>query len=229
MKTDSIILDVDGTLWDSTPVVAKAWTSALHAAGCTDMTMTADRLKQLFGKTMKVIADQMLPQMDEKTRYHIMDICCEYEHQWLENNEEDICYPGVARTIQELSRKFFVCIVSNCQAGYIELFLKKTGLAPYIRDFECYGNTGRNKGDNIRLLIGRNHFRHPVYVGDTQGDFEASKDAGVPFVFASYGFGNAEGADAVIKEFGELSSVLEPCQTAENTLPSGEAAERRLG
>lgn len=211
MKTDSIILDVDGTLWDSTPVVAKAWTRAVREGGCTDMTVTADMLKQLFGKTMKVIADQLLPQTDEKTRYHIMDTCCEYEELGLEEDKSDLCYAGVIRTVKELSGKCAVCIVSNCQSGYIELFLRKTGLAPYIRDFECYGNTGMNKADNIRLLTERNHFRHPVYVGDTQGDLEASRGAGVPFVFASYGFGNTEGADAMIGEFGELGGVLELC------------------
>ena len=30
MKTDGIILDVDGTLWDSTPIVAGAWTRAVQ-------------------------------------------------------------------------------------------------------------------------------------------------------------------------------------------------------
>lgn len=211
MKTDSIILDVDGTLWDSTSVVAKAWTRAVREGGCTDMTVTADMLKQLFGKTMKVIADQLLPQTDEKTRYHIMDICCEYEEKGLEEDESDLCYPGVIRTVKDLSQKCAVCIVSNCQSGYIELFLKKTGLAPYVRDFECYGNTGKNKAYNIRFVAERNHFAQPVYVGDTQGDFEASKEADVLFVFASYGFGNTEGADAVIRTFEELNDVLEPC------------------
>ncbi len=211
MKTDSIILDVDGTLWDSTPVVAKAWTRAVREGGCTDMTVTADMLKKLFGKTMNTIADLLLPQTDERTRYRIMDTCCEYEEQGLEEDESDLCYPEVIRTVKSLSQKCAVCIVSNCQAGYIELFLRKTGLAPYVRDFECYGNTGKNKAYNIRFLTERNHFEQPVYVGDTQGDFEASREAEVPFVFASYGFGNTEGADAVIKTFGELADVLEPC------------------
>ena len=102
--------------------------------------------------------------------------------------------------------------MSNCQAGYIELFLKKTGLAPYIRDFECFGNTGMGKAKNIKLLLERNHFSSPVYAGDTQGDFEASRKAGVPFVFASYGFGDVKEADAVIGTFEELADILEPCQ-----------------
>ena len=209
MQTDSIILDVDGTLWDSTAIVARAWTRAVREGGCTDRIVTADQLKQLFGRTMKVIADLLLPEVEEKKRYEIMDACCEYEHQALEEDECRICYPGVTDTVKELSKKLPVCIVSNCQSGYIELFLEKTGLAPYVKDFECYGNTGRNKADNIRLLVERNGYARPVYVGDTQGDLEASREAGVPFIFASYGFGQPEEYDGTISSFGELTELTE--------------------
>ena len=209
MQTDSIILDVDGTLWDSTAIVARAWTRAVREGGCTDRIVTADQLKQLFGRTMKVIADLLLPEVEEKKRYEIMDNCCEYEHQALEEDECRICYPGVIDTIKALSEKIPVCIVSNCQSGYIELFLKKTGLAPCVKDFECYGNTGRNKADNIRLLVERNQFGSPVYVGDTQGDLEASREAGVPFIFASYGFGQPTEYDGKISSFEELKELTE--------------------
>ena len=40
-----------------------------------------------------------------------------------------------------------IYVVSNCQKGYIELMLEKTGMSEYITDFECYGNTGSGKAD----------------------------------------------------------------------------------
>ena len=45
MKTDGIILDVDGTLWDSTPIVAGAWTRAVQEGGVPKRIVTADELK----------------------------------------------------------------------------------------------------------------------------------------------------------------------------------------
>ena len=81
-----------------------------------------------------------------------MDVCCVYEHEALEKDPCHICYPGVADTIKELSKRTKLMIVSNCQSGYIELFLRKTGLEPYITDTECYGDTGKNKDENIRLV-----------------------------------------------------------------------------
>ena len=65
-KIDSIILDVDGTLWDSTEIVAGAWTRAVRECGCRDVTVTADMLKGLFGLTMAAIAARLLPQLSEE-------------------------------------------------------------------------------------------------------------------------------------------------------------------
>lgn len=205
---DGVILDVDGTLWDSTPIVAKAWTKAVCDGGGGEMTVTADMLKQLFGRTMTVIADLLLPHLEPEKRYALMDLCCEYEHHALEEDPCDICYPKVKETIRTLAKKLPIFIVSNCQSGYIELFLEKTGLQEAVRDIECFGNTGKCKSENIRLLMERNHLKAPVYVGDTQGDCDASKEAGIPFIYASYGFGTVDQMAGKIDKFDELPDLV---------------------
>ena len=110
-----------------------------------------------------------------------------------------------------------MCIVSNCQSGYIELVMNKLGIAEYISDKECYGDTGLYKAGNIKLVKNRNGYGLPVYVGDIQGDQDASHEAGVPFIFASYGFGDADAPEAVIRDFSELADILE--------LTDGDASE----
>ena len=42
------------------------------------------------------------------------------------------------------------------------------------------------------------HIENCVYIGDTQGDYEATLEAGIPFIWASYGFGTPEGYAAKI-------------------------------
>ena len=213
-RIDAVILDVDGTLWNSTEIVAGAWTRAVHEGGFSDLEVTPDRLKHLFGKTMKRIADELMPQAEETARYAVLEKACVYEEEALEADPCRICYPGVPETIKALSRVLSVCIVSNCQAGYIELFLRKTGLGEYVKDVECYGNNGRSKAQNIRLVAERNEFQNPVYVGDTQGDLESSREAGIPFWWASYGFGKVKDCDRHISAFGEvLDGVTESFRT----------------
>ncbi len=208
IKADAVLLDVDGTLWDSTPLVARAWTGALKENGL-DREVIPDELKKLFGKPMDVIAKELLPDTDAKLRDAVMEKCMIYEEQTLEENEEDISYSGVRDTIRELSKKLPVCIVSNCQSGYIELVMSKLHIEEYISDKECYGDTGLYKAENIKLVAERGHFKAPVYVGDIQGDQDAAHEAGIPFIHAAYGFGGADAPEAVINAFAELKELLE--------------------
>lgn len=220
MYTDGIIFDVDGTLWDSTPIVAGAWTQAVQENGCPDRVVTAEELKKLFGKTMSVIAESLFPALGEAERRKILDKCCVYEEKALEENDTDICYPFVRETIRKLSAVYRVFIVSNCQSGYIELFLRKTGLTEYISDIECYGNTGKSKGENIRLLAERSGLSAPVYIGDTQGDCDAAKEAGVPFIHVSYGFGTADSCEKRIDGIQELLLLFANWETWAEELQS---------
>lgn len=208
MKIDAVIFDVDGTLWDTTGVVAKAWNIAVQEAGIKSEEITADRLKREFGKPMNVIADNVFPEAGEGEKEKVMELCCKYEHELVEACEEHILYPNVLETMIELSKSCKVCIVSNCQKGYIELFLKKNHLEEYVTDIECYGNTLKSKGENIKAVVERNHFENSIYVGDTQGDYDAAMFAEVPFVFAKYGFGSVEGEYKEIAQMGELKELL---------------------
>ena len=211
MKYDAVILDVDGTLWDSTPVVADVWTRAVRESGFPGWSITGDGLKQYFGKTMDVIAAEMLPEATKEQQLSVMEKCCAYEHEGLEATDLDLCYPLVRETIKSLSQKLPVAIVSNCQAGYIELFMKKNNLTEYITDTLCFGDNDHGKADNIRILADRCGFKNPVYVGDTAGDLEACEEANVPMIWASYGFGSVDinRVAGVISSFSELPEALD--------------------
>ncbi len=205
---DALILDVDGTLWDSTPIVAKAWTRAVREVGYRDMTVEADRLKELFGRTMDEIAAAMIPDASREKQQELMDKCVSYEQDALENDPCDICYPDVIETIKELSKVIPVCIVSNCQSGYIELFMNKTHLTgKEICCTSCFGDTGKGKAENLEDMVKRNGYRNAFYVGDTEGDRIAVRKAGLGFIAADYGFGDPKEADYRIKSFAELKNI----------------------
>ncbi|AWI04270.1 HAD family hydrolase [Clostridium drakei] len=204
---NNIIFDVDGTLWDTTKIVAKAWNRAISQVGEINSAMTSTILKKEFGKTMDVIAEDLFPDLDSENKKILLEKCCEFEHNDLMENTDDLLFPNVKETIIKLSEKFNLFIVSNCQCGYIELFMKKAGIQEYIKDFECFGNTGRCKGESIKILMERNNLSDAVYVGDTQGDYEATVLAGIPFIFAKYGFGNVEDCYLEISDIKELLNL----------------------
>ena len=64
------------------------------------------------------------------------------------------------------------------------------------------------KGENIRLVMQRNRADRAVYIGDTRKDEEAARAAGIPFIHAAYGFGQAENPAAVIHALEELPEAI---------------------
>ena len=209
IKTDGIILDIDGTLWNTTGVVADAWNKAIADCGYDAAQVNAAGLQKEFGKPMNIIADDLWPNLSQEQKKILMKQCCVREQEAIESNTKDITFPAVRDTIKALAKKFNLYIVSNCQAGYIELTMRKNGIEPCVRDHECYGNTGLGKADNLRLLVQRNAIKAPVYVGDTQGDADACREAGVKFVWASYGFGSVQEFAAKIDRFDQLLDLLQ--------------------
>ena len=210
MKFDGIILDVDGTIWNTTGIVAEAWNKAFDDHFPQIPHVTADILKGQFGKTMDVIADNLFTTLSKEDKKTLMTKCCEYEQKAILENQKNITYDGVIQTLRNLYTKLPLFIVSNCQSGYIELVMEKNGITSLIKDFECFGNTGLSKDENIGLIVKRNNLKAPVYVGDTQGDFDACKKAGLPFIWAAYGFGRPETDDyyAKLEYFPDLEKLL---------------------
>ena len=204
---DSIIFDVDGTLWDSTEIVAKAWTKVLAEQTNLHMIITSARLHQLFGQTLPDIAKQLFPKETTERQLELIDLCCEEEHRTLLKTPAPT-YPGLEETLKILSSKYPLYIVSNCEAGYIETFLEATGLAAYFQGHLCPGDTGNAKAANIRQIVHDYRLEEPVYVGDTDGDYRACQEAGVPFVFASYGFGQVDTPDYTIEKLEVLTHLF---------------------
>lgn len=200
---DGIIFDVDGTLWDSREVVAKAWNQAIEDTTSLAIRVNAKQLKGLFGKPLDEIMDVLFPMLTVSEKGTLKTKLYEYEHALIDK-EPCIWYEGMADGIKMLSKTHKLFIVSNCQAGYIEAFLKATKLGEYITDFTCPGDTGLLKGDNLKIIMERNHLKSAIYVGDTQGDADACKIANIPIIYASYGFGTIENPDYVISKFSEL-------------------------
>ena len=206
-KPDSFIFDLDGTLWNATVPICKVWNSVIKEYPETKRVITVNDLENVMGKTLEEIGEIFFPELSIDVRQELMDKCCERQCPLLEK-EGGKLYNGVSETLKDLSQKYRLFIVSNCQNGYIPAFIKAHNFEKYFTEFECPGRTGLSKGENNKLIIKRNNLKYPIYVGDTNGDFESAKFAGIPFIFASYGFGTVNDSDYVINEFCELKKLF---------------------
>ena len=199
---------MDGTLWDSAEQVAESWSIVLKEQGIDRDAITTEDMYSVMGKTMDQIAEVLFPDMEEQARSELLERCCIFENEYLKRTGGQL-YPKLRETLEKLKKRYHLYIVSNCQSGYIEAFLDYYKLWDLIEDIECYGNNGRPKGENIALVVERNHLDRAVYVGDIQGDYDSSRQAGIDFIHAAYGFGTISDEVPRIEAFDKLPGVAE--------------------
>nr|WP_079480329.1 HAD family hydrolase [Halobacillus salinus] len=203
---DSVIFDLDGTIWDPIDTVLQAWNKAIQHHIDLETELTREDLESIMGLQIHDIGEKLFPHVEETTRLLMLEDCFEREVDELKEHGGAL-YDQVEEVLEDLSQRYKLFIVSNCQDGYVETFYKFHQLEKYFEDFENPGRTGLSKGENIRLVMERNDLEQPIYVGDTDGDRKAAAYAGIPFVYASYGFGEVSDYEKRIETFGEMIEV----------------------
>lgn len=204
MKT-GIIFDMDGTLWDSASQVAAAWSQiTVPKLG---KQVTAEDMYRTMGMPMDKLAAAIFPGYELSKLLPILEESYSVENDYLARHGA-VLYPGLVETVQELSEKYPLYIVSNCQEGYIEAFLGYYEIGRYFEDYICYGTNNRPKGENIALIIERNRLDRGIYVGDIQADYEAAVAGGAEFIHAAYGFGTVDADVPKLHAFRDLPKLL---------------------
>lgn len=214
-----IIFDLDGTLWDACASMSAAWNQCIRdkMPGCTEE-ISEETARGACGLSMDLFWKRVLEQLhlpaEELDAF--AEECSAYELEYMLKYGGNL-YPETIETLQTLAKQYHLFIVSNCQKDYAYTFAKWSGLEVILDDIEEYGRSGKYKTENIIDVVKRNHLDQAIYVGDTKGDEKSAAEAGVPFVYASYGFGRETEREpaAVLKEIKELlqkaPEVFERC------------------
>ena len=204
-----VILDLDGTLWNSTVPIAESWNIIIEKETDRKGWLTAADIEPVQGKTMDEIANIIFCDFPEEERYRLARLCEVYENEYITETGAEL-FEGVEETLAKLKDMGVqMAVVSNCQEGYIKAFLDSMDMWKYFVDYEEWGRTMLLKADNIKLVMERNGASKGIYVGDIQKDSDAAHAAGIDCIYASYGFGEINDAVATLKSFDELPAILE--------------------
>lgn len=203
---DSILFDMDGTLWDAVDSYCAVWNRTIADFGLSARPVERPQLAPLMGKPLMEIYDRLVGDKADPGRFIAA----------LTANERDmmpalggVLYPGVEATLAALSDGHRLFMVSNCGADGLPNFMRFTGLGHLFTDMRSFGQTGKEKDANIRDLVERYSLEQPLYVGDVASDCADAHRAGVPFAWARYGFGtDVPGADYTL---GAVSDLLTIC------------------
>ena len=193
MKYKNIIFDLDGTLWDSTTSIAENWNEVLARHNLLERPLVASDMHPYMGSLIGDVLKTIFPEITEEFIQKIIAEIIDNERKVLHKNGGTL-YENVQKTLEELAENHNLYIVSNALDGYIQAFVEYFNFQELFKDFESHGATGKNKAENIQLLMARNHLKptETVYVGDTQTDYLSAKENDLDFIFCAYGFGELD-------------------------------------
>jgi len=202
---DSLIFDMDGTLWDAADSYAEVWNVTSRELGV-DRMVDRDDLLRYMGKTIDVIYDALMDSIDVDRNIYLGRL--DYNESRLMPLLGGRLYEGVADGLVELSRHYRLFMVSNCGADGLRNMLNFCGLASCFEGTLTHGETGCGKDYNIARVVESFKLDKPLYIGDTQSDSDAAHAAGVPMCHARWGFGQCNDADLQFDSFSSMTRYL---------------------
>ena len=209
---DSIGFDLDGTLWDFAGKYAVYFAEAVKDLKGVHQP-TVEEVYAVTGLPAIPYVEQLFPELKSADESLKLSIFRYAEKAGCDAilREGGRLYEGLEEMLQILSSKYKLFVASNCEPTYLKNFLTFFGFEHYFTDTITQdmriGKT--TKGQNIKTVMQRNGFRHTVFVGDAQSDADAAVEAGVQFVWATYGYGSVPDAQYRISCPKDLIKLVE--------------------
>ena len=202
-RPDALIFDLDGTLWDAAVPTARGWNQALEMLEVEER-VSVQGIRSVAGTPFEGCVEILLPGLCPPTEATLRSLDDCEKAAIIESGGS--LFSGVDPGLRSLALAYPLFVVSNCQDWYLDLFLTRNGLRECFAGGDCNGKSGLDKAEMLRRLAFDHNLKSAVYVGDTQGDLEAARDAGMDFALAGYGFGSV--AEPVLRfgSFGDLTA-----------------------
>jgi len=185
-RYDLIIFDWDGTLMDSTRLIARSLQEACRDCGVA--VPTEREALFVIGLNLHDTFNLVAPDLDEAGRKLLSE---RYRHHFLVNEERIPLYEGVPAMLADLhGRGRRLAVATGKARRGLERALDLSGLRSWFEATRCAdeGFAKPHPGMLLRLLemTGVDPAR-AVMVGDTTHDLELAANAGVDAVAVSYG------------------------------------------
>lgn len=203
----TLILDLDGTLVDSAPDLRMALNQVLATRGLAAFPLP--EVTGMIGDGVAALVDRALA-----ARGHPPDPAAvaamreEYGRHYADLTRP---YPGVEAGLRDLAEaEWRLVVCTNKPEAPARALLGALGLEAYFD--AVAGGDGPRKPDPAHTLaaLGNGDPRHAVVLGDHHNDIRAAVAAGIPAIFAAWGYGTpamADGAAAMAHAFAEVAGL----------------------
>jgi HAD superfamily hydrolase (TIGR01549 family) len=213
----AVLLDIDGTLVDSTYHHALAWFRAFHSVVGADRTPALWRIHRTIGMGGDKLVGQVAG--DEMEQAHGEDLRDAWERNYAEVEEEVQGLPGAADMVHHLLDKgYVVALASSGKKHFSENAAELLGIRDAVALLTTSDDADESKpeADLLHVTLEKLQQEQPidraVMVGDTPYDVEAAKRAGLGcLTVRTGGFGVDEmeqaGAAQVVEDLSGYADI----------------------
>ena len=207
--TDTILLDMDGTIIDSGPGIMRCINHTLVHYGLPEAPLEV--LKKCVGPPLSDTFKNRFGFSEDKIMEAITVYRAEYAAGGIFECE---LYPGIRECIKALcDAGYDVVVTSSKHDVACRRIVKHFGIDEFF--YDVVGSTGDTSRETKTEVLEAFFEMHPdkkkenaILVGDTTYDAEGAKNAGIRFLAVSYGYGTRESLEAT-ENIGIVDSVDE--------------------
>ena len=206
LNIDSLIFDMDGTLWNATESYAQVWNATCADFGI-EAHFTGHDLEQFMGMSISDIMSHLLGgHMGVDNRLFLQEL--ERHEYEMMPRLGGVLYPNVIAGLESLRSSYSLFLLSNCSSRGLVNFVNVTSTQHLFKGLLSQGERPVSKCDNLLYMKQRYRLSAPAYVGDTQADCDQAHKAGIPFIFVEWGFGTCVNPDWSFSSFEMLEQEL---------------------
>ncbi|MBK5196571.1 MAG: HAD family hydrolase, partial [Proteiniphilum sp.] len=140
-----------------------SWNKGLQQRGYQKQ-VTRDNILGLMGKEARVMLQFILPGATTDEQDLLFDAVIA-EYQKLLDDMNPVIYEGVLTGLEQLSEKYRLFLLSNCEVSGLVNFMRHTKTTSLFIDYMEHGMNMKSKHHNLRLLIEKHGLKSPVYIG----------------------------------------------------------------
>jgi phosphoglycolate phosphatase-like HAD superfamily hydrolase len=188
----NILLDLDGTLVDSSAGIISSMIYAFKICNC--MGIEENTIKKTIGLPLMSMIKKLLPEVDEQKSNEIAK--CYRSHYAETGLYDGILYDGILELLEIISKEYDLYIVTSKPYQFAENLTKKLDIHKYFQSIKGpeLNFTPKSKSELIAELLNEEKLRpeNCVMVGDREEDILAAAANQIRTVGVSYGFGTIE-------------------------------------
>ena len=183
---DLILYDLDGTVWDSIPLIMDCFKHAyIDVFG--ECTRTDEDLMSYIGRPLQ----DTFAMHDEQTKQKLLDSYLVYNHMLLDQDAIPM-FPGVIDDLKLIKKAGMKQgVVTSKRHRAADVTLKFKGLFDFFDVYICKEDTDKHKPDGEPLTVaarkaGITDMSRVIYVGDALPDALCAKNAGAKFALVEW-------------------------------------------